>query len=55
MLAHWQLLPVSLPRWKPLCVSCLFSGDRMRPWGFESEFAGSFLGGSFGRRFDYSA
>ncbi len=55
MLAGWQLPLMSFLLWKPKRVTGLFSSDGMCPRRLEAEFAGSFLGGLFGGRFDHRA
>jgi hypothetical protein len=55
MSAYWQLLVTLLPWWKPLCVSGLFSSNRMCPGIAEAKPHSSFLGGDFRRGFDDGA
>lgn len=55
MPARGRLLVASLPWWKPLCVSGLFSSNRMCPGIAEAKPHSSFLGGDFRRGFDYGA
>jgi len=54
MFARWRLV-ASRPWWKPLCISSLLGGDRMRPRIAEAKPHRSVLGGDFRRGFDYGA
>ena len=55
MLARGGLSLSSFPLRTPQRLFGLFGSDRVRPWRFKAEFAGSFLRGAFGGGFNYRA